>query len=163
MRASLSSVRWVLLTASLLAAVLGCEPFDSGGDDGFPRNVEVQASEEGYQFTAPEAATYRFTITGGAYQGVTPSVEWFSRLYMYDNRPILWDPLGRPVSPSAHVGNWSPFPSAETAAAASTGAFRDVTLAADQYVIMVVPDSTGNFGDNEGEVKVRIEQFVPAQ
>lgn len=164
----MTTLRWVRMTrlvpalAGLLLAGAACED-SGGGGSSFPRSFTVPADREnGARFTAPAAATYTFTITGGAYSFTDPGQDWHVQLRLFVNKPIAWGPGANPepVNATATLGDWFAAPSREEAEARGAGARVSFTLDEGGYVIFIVSGRRGWFDDNVGAVTLRIEQAL---
>ena len=154
-------VKVILLCVSLMMVGVSCED-SSDGDGGFPRTLRVSANGSGGGiFTATEAGTYTFAITSGAYTLWTPSRNWYTQLFFYENRPIVWGPLGASQYPRSEDGELGLKTSGLTQGEASTAAVGQgvtLTLAVDEYVTFLVPDTENLYYDNQGSVNLLVSQ-----
>ena len=130
------------------------------------RELFVSALVEGVYFTAAANGTYRFTITGGAFELCPPQSApshpdwwgWCTEIVIYKNRPIYWSGgYWAPAHPSTadwdfSVGDPHNQPTYEAAERIGKGMFVDITLAEDEYVVLVVNDCKGYFSDNSGGI-----------
>lgn len=159
------TLRWlgVVLLPVLMLGLVSCESSDSGDDGAFPRSMNVSAnSESGTTFTAPEAGSYGFTVTGGAYSFTNPGVEWHTQLRVYLNKPIEWGggDHPEPVHFTAVMGKWTSLPSQAEAEAAGIGTGIAFDLPEGGTVTFIVPGRKGWFSDNVGSVRLRIDQSL---
>jgi copper(I)-binding protein len=128
--------------------------------------IFVSAVEEGTTYIASSTGTYRFTITGGAYYNGNPNGGWEAKVMIYKNRPVDWS------GPNSTNTNWDylvGFPgdrnpdeklTREQAEPLGIGQHIDITLNKDQYLILMVFDSKGSFGDNQGGMNVQVQKGV---
>ena len=116
-------------------------------------------AENGYKYTASTSGIYRITYLNGASNTWPPNSgpgnTWRNAIIIYLNRPIsgvmegAWDyQLG------AISGLYSTPAQAE---AAAQGTYVDIPMKAGDYIILLLPDEPGCYGDNQGGITVSIE------
>jgi copper(I)-binding protein len=129
------------------------------------KTIFVSALEEGITYTAGSTGTYRFTITGGAYLA-DPNKGWEAKVMIYKNRQIDWS-----GNNETHT-NWTylvGFPgdrdpneklTREQAEPLGKGQKIDIFLNKNDYLIFIVFDSKGDFGDNSGGMYVQVQKGI---
>jgi PKD repeat protein len=117
-------------------------------------------SESGVIWYAPSSATYRFTITSGAYTpwqiGHPDNEGWMTGVFLYKNRSVEW--VER-VPGYLHPGNYDFFvgslafqPTYEQAESIAKGMFVEIQLAKNEYVTLVVRDDKTWYYENSGGI-----------
>lgn len=145
---------WVLPVAAMLVS---CEGGGDGGSFVFFQSMTVSSRQEGVYFRPATPGTYRFTITGGSY--TLGDRMWLTALTLYRDRPVETENTsGRPhpTNPDAAMGDFEPVSNRSVAEQSGMGSQAEMDV--QQYVIFIVPDDFGTFGDNSGSINLLVER-----
>lgn len=135
------------------------------------KTIFVSALEEGTSFNAGSTNTYRFTITAGASETSPVKSQpdrpetwgWNTRIFIYKNKPVDWSGPSfgwgtTPANWNYSVGEQNFKPTAAEAEQIGKGKYIDISLQKGEYLIFLVPDSKGDFGDNSGGVYIQVQK-----
>ena len=127
-----------------------------------PVSLFIPAISQGDKYTATKAGIYRFTVKDGAIQncplGADPANPqcgtWTTFLMGFKNREIQWTP--NPAGWDFSIGSNQPAATLDQAAEAGIGKYIDITLRANEFVIIVANDCKGCYDDNQGGIQLDI-------
>jgi hypothetical protein len=130
--------------------------------------------EEGITYIAETSGTYRFTIISGAAQATQPGQgpvgntgagKWNSKIFIYKNRPVDFSGpsygFGNiPANQDYSIGSWDFMPTFAEAENIGKGSHADINLQKGDYIVLLVFDSKGDFGDNSGGMYVQVQKGI---
>jgi hypothetical protein len=127
-------------------------------------------NEQGVMFSPSESGIYRFTITGGSFNPIypydDPTSYWASSIHIFNNTPPRWiyypeTQTWGPEDFDFYLGNGIMYDSSSAAAAAGIGQSVDIPLDAGKYVNLLLPDTQGQYSENQGGMTVSIIKLPP--
>jgi hypothetical protein len=161
MRAIGAAFRFAFMMV-VAALMVSCEGGDSTNWTDVGTLYARANAQEGTRYNVTESGRYSFLIEGGAYStGPGGSSGWLTQVWIFKNRAVQWYEVeANPpaVNADGRVGSTATHSTAEEAEAAGVGSSLSMELAAGDYLLFVVPDNRGWFGDNPGGVSFTVRK-----
>jgi flagellar basal body-associated protein FliL len=132
-----------------------------------PKQIFISSTVEGTRFVVEANGTHHFIIASGSIQNCPPGADstnpncgtWATRLLVYKNKSIVWNPNPASADYTLGIGRSSTTPG--EAEKNGVGSYIDIQLNKGDYVIIVADDSRGDFGDNGGSINVSVSIIAP--
>jgi hypothetical protein len=117
-------------------------------------------AQNGVPFIAPTNGKYQITFVDGAYTTYLGSA-WTSEIVIYKNQPIQWSNMPQPgpehFAAFIGTGNEKDSAAASIADAKTSNPTVIFSLQTGERLLFVAVDVKGKYGDNKGQIVLRIE------